>query len=121
MTDESERRTDGVSDEDVKAGDAAATDTATDNTGTAGDTNDPIGDAEPPVDFGELSLPQRVFVASVQNPTRGVVLVGLLAFAFSFYIALWLVFARVAAFLSVVGLVLVGIVVAVYVLSDRLS
>lgn len=52
------------------------------------------------VDFGDLSLPQRVFVAAVQNPTRGVAIVALFAFAFSFYIAFWMVFPRVAAFLS---------------------
>lgn len=78
-------------------------------------------DPDAPVDFGDLSLPQRAFVAAVQNPTRGVVIVGLLAFAFSFYIAFWLVFPRVAAFLSAIGAVLTGIVVLVYLASDRLS
>lgn len=130
VTDEAERRAGATADKDVEAGGPAAidgdsnadTDTDTDDaTDTAVDASDAIGDADPPIDFSDLSLPQRVFVAAVQNPTRGVVLVGLLAFAFSFYIALWLVFARAAAFLSVVGLVLVGIVVAVYVLSNRLS
>lgn len=127
VTDEAERRAGATADGDVAAGGPAATDdesdadAAADDTDTAVDASDAIGDADPPIDFSELSLPQRVFVAAVQNPTRGVVLVGLLAFAFSFYIALWLVFARAAAFLSVVGLVIVGIVVAVYVLSNRLS
>lgn len=88
------------------------------STGSA--DGDPAVDGEP-VDFADLSLPQRAFVAAVQNPTRGVMIAGLLAFAFSFYIAFWLVFPRVAAFMSVIGLVLVGIVVAVYVLSDRFS
>ncbi|GAB3414867.1 hypothetical protein GCM10027435_10340 [Haloparvum alkalitolerans] len=45
----------------------------------------------------DLTLPQRVFVAAVQNPTRGVFVAFLLAFAFSFYIALWLAFPRFAA------------------------
>ncbi|EMA65167.1 hypothetical protein C461_15035 [Halorubrum aidingense JCM 13560] len=134
MTDEAERRAGATADEVVETGGPAATDGDTDTdsdtdgdtdtddaTDTAVDASDAIGDADQPIDFSELSLPQRVFVAAVQNPTRGVVLVGLLAFAFSFYIALWLVFARAAAFLSAVGLVLVGIVVAVYVLSNRLS
>lgn len=78
-------------------------------------------ESDAPVDFMDLSLPQRAFVAAVQNPTRGVVIVGLLAFAFSFYVAFWLVFPRVAAFMSVIGVVLLGIVVLVYGLSDRLS
>lgn len=45
----------------------------------------------------DLTLPQRVFVAAVQNPSRGVFVAFLLAFAFSFYIALWLAFPRFAA------------------------
>ncbi|WP_256402996.1 hypothetical protein [Halorubrum salinum] len=73
------------------------------------------------VAFGDLSLPQRVFVAAVQNPTRGVAIVGLLAFAFSFYVAFWLVFPRIAALASVVGFVLVALVALVYVASDRMS
>ncbi|WP_435095500.1 hypothetical protein [Halorubrum sp. N11] len=77
--------------------------------------------SDAPVDFGKLTLPQRAFVAAVQNPTRGVMIAGLLAFAFSFYIAFWLVFPRVAAFLSVVGAVLAAIVALVYFVSDRVS
>ncbi|WP_123620165.1 hypothetical protein [Halorubrum sp. CSM-61] len=84
------------------------------------DPDDP-DDPDVPVDFGNLSLPQRAFVAAVQNPTRGVVIAGLLAFAFSFYVAFWLVFPRVAAFLSAIGAVLLGIVALVYLVSDRLS
>lgn len=74
-----------------------------------------------PLDFGKLTLPQRAFVAAVQNPTRGVMIAGLLAFAFSFYIAFWLVFPRAAAFLSVIGAVLAAIVALVYFVSDRVS
>lgn len=48
-------------------------------------------------------------------------IVGLLAFAFSFYVAFWLVFPQVAAFMSVIGAVLLGIVALVYLVSDRLS
>jgi len=78
-----------------------------------------LGDDAP--SFGDLSLPQRVFVAAVQNPTRGVVIAGLLAFGFSFYVAFWLVFPRVAAFMSAVGAVLVATVALVYLISDRVS
>jgi len=99
-------------------------------TGPDGDTA--VGEEERAVDgarnagddavaFGDLSLPQRVFVAAVQNPTRGVAIVGLLAFAFSFYVAFWLVFPRIAALASVVGFVLVALVALVYVASDRMS
>ncbi|WP_049984330.1 hypothetical protein [Halorubrum sp. BV1] len=74
-----------------------------------------------PVAFGDLSLPQRVFVAAVQNPTRGLAILGLLAFAFSFYIAFWLAFPRIAALASAVGAVLVALVALVYVASDRMA
>ena len=79
------------------------------------------GRAEDAVAFADLSLPQRVFVAAVQNPTRGVAILGLLAFAFSFYIAFWLAFPRIAALASVVGAVLVALVALVYVASDRMA
>ncbi|WP_394351163.1 hypothetical protein [Halorubrum sp. CBA1125] len=69
----------------------------------------------------DLSIPQRAFVAAVQNPSRGILVVGLLALGFSFYVAFWLVYPRVAAFLSAVALVIAGIVALVYVVSDRLS
>jgi len=82
---------------------------------------DPPDDRDVPVDFGDLSLPQRAFVAAVQNPTRGIVIVGLLAFAFSFYVAFWLVFPRVAAFMSAIGAALLAIVALVYLVSDRRS
>jgi len=81
----------------------------------------PPDEGTAPTDFGDLTLPQRAFVAAVQNPTRGVVIVGLLAFAFSFYVAFWLIYPLVAAFLSAIGLILVGIVVLVYVVSDRFA
>jgi hypothetical protein len=48
-------------------------------------------------------------------------IVGLLAFGFSFYIAFWLVFPRVAAFMSAIGVVLVALVALVYLVSDRVS
>jgi Flp pilus assembly protein TadB len=104
VTDDAEDRVDA----DGSAVDASPAETAPD-------------DPDVPVDFGDLSLPQRAFVAAVQNPTRGLVIVGLLAFAFSFYVAFWLVFPQVAAFMSVIGAVLLGIVALVYLVSDRLS
>ncbi|MFD1570511.1 hypothetical protein [Halorubrum laminariae] len=98
-------------------GDAAAVDE-----GAVDDTANEVGADHPEaVAFGDLSLPQRIFVAAVQNPARGVAIVGLLAFAFSFYVAFWLAFPRIAALASVVGAVLVAIVAGVYIVSDRLS
>jgi len=80
------------------------------------------GTREPPeaVDFEDLSLPQRVFVAAVQNPTRGVFLLVLLAFAFSFYIAFWMVFPRVAAFLTALAVVLAALLFGIYYVLDGL-
>ncbi|KKF39278.1 hypothetical protein FK85_29750 [Halorubrum saccharovorum] len=119
MTDDAEDRVhvEDQIDADGSTVDASPGDAPPDNP----DNLDKPNDTDVPVDFGNLSLPQRAFVAAVQNPTRGVVIVGLLAFAFSFYVAFWLVFPRVAAFLSAIGAVLFGIVALVYLVSDRLS
>ncbi|MFO8116614.1 MAG: hypothetical protein R6U01_14855 [Halorubrum sp.] len=118
MTDEAESRVDGGADTERRAGDPEPADPdAGAGRPDAGDGG--FGDDAP--SFGDLSLPQRVFVAAVQNPTRGVVIVGLLAFGFSFYVAFWLVFPRIAAFMSAIGAVLVAIVALVYLISDRLS
>lgn len=115
MTDEGESRVDGGA-AGAHAPSGAGETPPTDDTDSAS-----APESDVPVDFGDLSLPQRIFVAAVQNPTRGVVIVGLFAFAFSFYVAFWMVFPRVAAFMSGVGVVLVAIAAVVYVLSDRFS
>ena len=73
------------------------------------------------VDFADFSLLQRLFVAAAQNPTRGVVIAALAAFAFSFYVALWLAFPQVALLFTVLSAVVIGVLVAVYVGFDRLS
>lgn len=121
VTDDAESRVDGGADTERAASGLDPTDPADSNAadapseGAAGS----FGDDAP--SFGDLSLPQRVFVAAVQNPTRGVVITGLLAFGFSFYVAFWLAYPRVAAFMSAVGAVLVGVVALVYLVSDRVS
>ena len=123
MTDDAESRADGGADTERTAADVDPADTdagaASAETAPSESATGAFGDEAP--EFGDLSLPQRVFVAAVQNPTRGVVIVGLLAFAFSFYVAFWLIYPLVAAFLSAIGLILVGIVVLVYVVSDRFA
>lgn len=72
------------------------------------------------VDFADLSLPQRVFVAAVQNPTRGIVIAVLFAFGFSFYVALWMAFPRVSALFSGVGVVVVLVLLGLYYVLARL-
>lgn len=122
MTDEAESRVDGRATGEHAPGGVSETppnDASGTTSDAAPDSDDSHPDRDIPVDFGDLSLPQRIFVAAVQNPTRGVVIVGLFAFAFSFYVAFWMVFPRVAAFLSGIGAVLVAIVAAVYLLSNR--
>lgn len=118
VTDDAESRADGGPDTERTAGgpDPAGPDRSAAPSEAASGA---FGDDAP--EFGDLSLPQRVFVAAVQNPTRGVVIVGLLAFGFSFYIAFWLVFPRVAAFMSAIGAVLIAIVALVYLISDRFT
>ncbi|WP_144799723.1 hypothetical protein [Halorubrum depositum] len=123
MTDDAESRPNERADTERVAAepDPAEADggAATPGTETSQAATGAFGDDAPA--FGDLSLPQRVFVAAVQNPTRGVVIAGLLAFGFSFYVAFWLVFPRVAAFMSAIGAVLVAIVALVYLVSDRVS
>jgi hypothetical protein len=118
VTDDAEERSDVA---DRRGADGFATDASTDDSPIGDSPADDPENPDVPVDFADLSLPQRAFVAAVQNPTRGVVIAGLLAFAFSFYVAFWLVFPRVAAFMSAIGAVLLGIVALVYLASDRLS
>jgi len=71
VTDDAEDRVD-VGDQ-IDA-DGSAVDASPGDTPPDGPNNPDV-----PVDFGDLSLPQRAFVAAVQNPTRGVVIVGLLS------------------------------------------
>ncbi|WP_418281417.1 hypothetical protein [Halorubrum sp. DTA98] len=105
---------DRASDGDGGTDDAgAAVDVDSDATGDAADVPEDV-------EFGDLTLPQRVFVAAVQNPTRGVVIVALFAFAFSFYVAFWMVFPRVAAFLSGTAVVLALMALGIYYLVKRL-
>jgi hypothetical protein len=118
VTDDAESRVDGGADTDRTAGGSDSVDPDASAAASQSPTG-AFGDDAP--SFGDLSLPQRVFVAAAQNPTRGVMIVGLLAFGFSFYIAFWLVFPRVAAFMSAIGVILIGIVALVYLVSDRLS
>ena len=70
-------------------------------------------------EFGDLSIPQRAFVAAAQNPSRGLLVVGLFAFALAFYAAFWLSFPRAAGLLSAVALVVVAAAAVVYWLLDR--
>lgn len=72
--------------------------------------------AEEAVDFENLTLPQRIFVAAVQNPTRGALVGLLLLFGFGFYVAFWFAFPRVAALLSAIAVVVGGVIAAVLVL-----
>lgn len=71
---------------------------------------------EEAVDFENLTLPQRIFVAAVQNPSRGALVGLLLLFGFGFYVAFWFAFPRVAALLSAIAVVVGGVIAAVLVL-----
>ena len=84
----------------------------------------PPSDAAEPEEvpaFGDLSVPQRAFVAAAQNPSRGLLVVGLFAFAIAFYGAFWLSFPGAAGFLTAVAVVVVAVAGLVYWLLDRLS
>ncbi|PHQ38329.1 hypothetical protein DJ69_12260 [Halorubrum persicum] len=121
MTDDEDGSAPDGSTADASPADAQPHAPGTADAAATADAADSPDSADAPIDFGTLSLPQRAFVAAVQNPTRGVMIAGLLAFAFSFYVAFWLVFPQVAAFMSAIGAVLVALVALVYLVSDRLS
>ncbi|MEZ3163724.1 hypothetical protein ABNG03_04355 [Halorubrum sp. RMP-47] len=72
-------------------------------------------------DFGDLSVLQRGFVAAAQNPSRGLLVVGLFVFALAFYAAFWLTFPRAAGLLTAVALVVAAVAAVVYWLLNRLS
>ena len=76
-------------------------------------------DPEDVPEFGDLSLPQRAFVAAAQNPSRGLLVVLLFAFSLAFYAAFWLSFPRAAGLLSAVALIVVAAAAVVYWLLDR--
>lgn len=78
-------------------------------------------DPEDVPEFGDLSTLQRAFVAAAQNPSRGLLVVGLFAFALAFYAAFWLSFPRAAGLLSAVAVVVTGVAALVYWLLDRVS
>ncbi|PHQ44721.1 hypothetical protein DJ68_16945, partial [Halorubrum sp. C3] len=78
-------------------------------------------DPEDVPEFGDLSIPQRAFVAAAQNPSRGLLVVGLFAFALAFYAAFWLSFPRAAGLLSAVALIVAAVAALVYWLLDSVS
>ena len=95
--------------------DGESTDPA--DSGTLPDGVDPDDVPE----FGDLSILQRAFVAAAQNPSRGVLVVGLFAFAIAFYAAFWLSFPRAAGLLSALALIVAAVAAVVYWLLDRVS
>ena len=89
---------------------------STDSGSLSGET-----DPEAVPEFGDLSVLQRGFVAAAQNPSRGILVVGLFAFALAFYVAFWLAFPAAAGLLSGVAVVVVVVAGLVYWILDRLS
>ncbi|QAU12916.1 hypothetical protein EKH57_09385 [Halorubrum sp. BOL3-1] len=78
-------------------------------------------DPEEVPEFGDLSTLQRAFVAAAQNPSRGLLVVGLFAFALAFYAAFWLSFPRAAGLLSAVAAIVAAVAALTYWLLDRIS
>ena len=73
-----------------------------------GDQEEPVADETPStadVDLTELSIKERIALATVQQPTIGLFLVLMSLFAFTFLIALALVYPTVAGLFLIVGLV----------------
>jgi hypothetical protein len=100
------------------------TDRSVDGESTDPADSGPLSDEPDPEDvpeFGDLSIPQRAFVAAAQNPSRGLLVVGLFAFALAFYAAFWLSFPRVAGLLSAIALIVAAVAALVYWLLDSVS
>ena len=92
------------------------------DSGSLSDDVDPDAvDPEDVPEFGDLSIPQRAFVAAAQNPSRGLLVVGLFAFALAFYAAFWLSFPAAAGLLSAVALIVAAVAALVYWFLDRVS
>ena len=91
-------------------------------TGSA-DSGAPADDVTPEdvPEFGDLSILQRGFVAAAQNPSRGLLVVGLLVFALAFYAAFWFSYPRAAGFLSAIAAIVIVAAAVVYWLLDRVA
>lgn len=72
-------------------------------------------------DLSALTLKERIAVATAQDPTKAIVVILLGLFAFTFYIAFFLVFPSVAVGFTLGVVVLAGIVVGGYLLLGRLE
>jgi hypothetical protein len=98
------------------------TDSSVDGESTDPADSGPLSDGVDPEDvpeFGDLSILQRAFVAAAQNPSRGLLVVGLFAFSLAFYAAFWLSFPAAAGLLSGVAVAVVAVAALVYWLLDR--
>jgi len=91
------------------------------------DSVDPPGEADgsptaaDEVDLTELTIPERIALATSQQPAMGLFLVVLLLFAFTFVIALALVYPIVAGLfvLGTLAVLVVGAAVFVVLRRDR--
>ncbi|WP_253737392.1 hypothetical protein [Halohasta salina] len=75
--------------------------------------------AEPDVDLTELTIPERIALATSQQPAMGLFLVVLTLFAFTFVIALALVYPIVAGLFVLGTLAVLAVGAAVFVVFRR--
>ena len=89
----------------------------------AGDSEDGGGErpAAADVDLTELTLKERIAFATAQQPALGLFLVLLSLFAFTFFIALALVYPTVAGLFIVATLVVAGIGLGIFLIMRRLD
>ncbi|MFO7833692.1 MAG: hypothetical protein R6V31_06465 [Halohasta sp.] len=74
---------------------------------------------EPAVDLTELTIPERIALATSQQPAMGLFLVVLTLFAFTFVIALALVYPIVAGLFVLGTLAVLAVGTAVFVVFRR--
>jgi len=86
------------------------------------DSVDPsVAETVADVDFSELTLKERIALATAQQPAIGLVLVLFSLFAFAFFIALALVYPTVAGLFIIVTLVVAGLGVGAFLVLRRLD
>jgi len=71
--------------------------------------------------FAELTLKERIAVATAQNPTKAMAVLVLFLFSLAFFVAFVLAFPLLAGAFTVGVLVLAGIAVGGYLVLDRLE
>ena len=81
--------------------------------------SDVMADGDNDIDLTELTIKERIVLATAQQPAVALLVIILSLFAFTFLIALALVFPQVAGLFIIGTLLLVGLLIAVFAVLRR--